>query len=674
MSKCILTKDRTTVAGGGRATKVGLVQINNSFSNQNYFPYSVGILQAYAQKHLTEPDAFEFLLPIYHRLPVDVAVSQLLNADAVFFSMYVWNERISLAIAKRLKELRPEILTVFGGPQVPTRVEGFLRANPFVDLACHGEGERVFVSILEDGMRGKWDMVPSISYLGDDGVLTSHLLAARMKDLTDVPSPYLAGVFDPLMKANPDEHWIAMWETNRGCPFSCTFCDWGSATASKVFTFELERLFRELEWFAEQRVEFIFCADANFGILPRDLDIARHAAATKRKYGYPQALSVQNTKNATSRAYDVQKTLADAGLNKGVTISFQSVDPMTLKSIKRGNISTSGFQELQRRFNSDRIETYSDMILGLPGETYDSFASGVATVIQDGQHNRIQFNNLSILPNAEMGDPEYQKQYGMVMVESKVVNTHGSLTEEDWEIPEMQQLVIATHATPREDWVRTRAYCWWAGLLYFDKILQIPLILLHERCGIDYRHLFEIFSEGNVQGLPTLAEVRRFFLEKARDIQRGGAEYCQSEEWLNIWWPADEYILIKLCVENKLDAFYEEAEQALTRVLDEGTQSAGIEPLLRDAVLLNKSLLKRPFMTEDLDVETSANLWEFYRSVVLGEPIPLENKPCQYHIDRTSNSWFSWDSWFREVVWYGNKKGAYLYANNSVEREIAGHF
>lgn len=673
MRECLVADGRTILESRNRAARIGLVQINNSFSNQNYFPYSVGMLQAYAQRHLPEPGCFEFLRPVYHRLPVEAAVSELLEADAVFFSMYVWNERISLAIARRLKELRPEILTVFGGPQVPNRVENFLHANPFVDLACQGEGERVFVRILEDGLRGRWNLVPSISYLNSDSEAIRHPLAARMKDLADVPSPYLTGVFDDLMRANPDEHWIAMWETNRGCPFSCTFCDWGSATASKVFTFELERLFQELEWFAQRQVEFIFCADANFGILPRDLDIARHAAATKRKYGYPQALSVQNTKNATSRAYDVQKTLADAGLNKGVTISFQSVDPMTLKSIKRGNISTAGFQELQRRFNNDRIETYSDMILGLPGETYDSFASGVATVIQDGQHNRIQFNNLSILPNAEMGDPEYQKQFGMVMVESKVVNTHGSLNEEDWEVPEMQQLVIATSSTPREDWVRTRAYCWWTGLLHFDKILQIPLILLHERCGIDYRRLIEVFSEGNIEGLPTLAEVRRFFLEKARDIQCGGAEYCQSEEWLNIWWPADEYILIKLCVENKLDAFYDEAEQALTRVLDEHARP-GIAPLLRDAVLLNKSLLKRPFMTEDLDVECSANLWEFYRSVVLGEPIPLESKTLLYHIDRTSNSWFSWDNWFREVVWYGNKKGAYLYANNSVEREIAGHF
>src|ERR1043166_9729692 len=119
----------------------------------------------------------------------------------------------------------------------------------------------------------------------------------------------------------------------------------------------MERIYRELDWFADHQIEFIFCADANFGILPRDLDIVRYAAKTKQERGYPHALSVQNTKNATERAYQVQKTLADAGLNKGVTVSFQSVDPFTLESIKRGNISTAGFQKLQQRFASDQIET-----------------------------------------------------------------------------------------------------------------------------------------------------------------------------------------------------------------------------------------------------------------------------------------------------------------------------
>ena len=81
------------------------------------------------------------------------------------------------------------------------------------------------------------------------------------------------------------------------------------------------------------KIEFIFCCDANFGIFPRDYEIAKYVAENKEKYEYPKAFSVQNTKNARDRAYKVQKFLSDYGLNKGVTLSLQSVDKTTLKYV-----------------------------------------------------------------------------------------------------------------------------------------------------------------------------------------------------------------------------------------------------------------------------------------------------------------------------------------------------
>jgi radical SAM superfamily enzyme YgiQ (UPF0313 family) len=653
--------------------KVGLVQINNSFSGANYLPYSVGVLEAYARRHRAAPGGVEFLLPLYRRLPVADALAHLRSADAVFVSTYVWNVRLSLEVVRRLKHERPETLVVLGGPQVPDRAEAFLRAHPFVDLAVHGEGERTFTAVLERAPTRDFGDLAGVSYLAADGAFVTGPKPPRLGDLAEVPSPYLEGVFDPLMAAHPDEQWLVLWETNRGCPFSCTFCDWGSAVQSKVYQFDLDRLRREVDWFAAHRVEFVFCCDANFGILKRDLDIVEYVAAVKRRTGYPQALSVQNTKNATERAYLVQKTLAGAGLNKGVTVSFQSLDPATLESIRRDNISTASFQELQRRFTRDGVETYTDLILGLPGETYDSFARGVDLVIANGQHNRIQFNNLSILPNAEMGDPDYQRRHGLETVETRIVNIHGALDENRDDVPETQELVIATATMPRPEWRRTRAFAWMAGLLHFDKVLQIPLVVLHEVAGVAYRELIEAFSEGPLDGLPVLGEVRDFFLDKARDIQDGGAEYCRSEAWLNIWWPADEYILIRLAVEGRLDAFYEEAERRLAAFLADRLLAVP-RPLLHEAVRLNHALLKQPFQRADLRIELSWNLWEFYQAALRGDGVPLEARPSVYRVDRTRMVWPSWDDWCREVIWYGNKKGAYLYGQATGEPQLAGHY
>jgi hypothetical protein len=172
---------------------------------------------------------------------------------------------------------------------------------------------------------------------------------------------------------------------------------------------------------------------------------------------------------------------------------------------------------------------------------------------------------------------------------------------------------------------------------------------------------------------PILSEMRHYFFEKARDIQNGGTEYVRSEEWLNIWWPADEHVLIKLATENKLPAFYQEAEDLLESVLEEKWAELP-QAILSESILLNRSLIKLPFQTEDLTLELSYNLWEFYQAAIRGVKSPLEQKPSHYHIARTQEKWLSWEDWCREVIWYGHKKGAYLYGNSPVGPQMAGHF
>lgn len=638
--------------------KVGLVQVNNSFSNQNYFPYSVGILQAYAEKYLKEQNNFEFLLPIYSRVPVNIAVEKLLDADIVFFSIYLWNRNISLKIAEEVKKNKPETVIVFGGPQVPNRVENFLRQYNFIDITCHGEGEIPFLNILKNYSTRDWKDVPSISYLGKNGEFIQNPMCNRIANINEIPSPYLTGVFDPLMKANPQEEWLVLWETNRGCPFSCAFCDWGSAVQGKIYSYNIERLVKEIDWFSEHQIEFVFCCDANFGILKRDIELVEYMAENKRKHGYPKSLSIQNTKNSTQMSYKIQKILDKAELNKGVTLSVQSMNKDTLKSINRNNISMDAFQKLQKKFANDDIKTYTDVILGLPNETYESFKEGISYLIENGQHNRIQFNNLNILPNSKMNEPEYQDKYGFITQETKIINIHGVL--EDDEISETQQLVIGTSTMPKTDWVKTWTFSWMAALLHFDKILQIPFVILNNIGAISYRDLIEIFSEGNATS-PIISEIRSFFIEKAREIQNGGAEYCHSKDWLNIWWPTDEFIMIKLCTENKLDKFYEETEQELRRFIDRKNIDLPSH-LLDESIYLNQKLIKLPFQNTDVNIQLSYNIFEVYQAALKGKSIPLEKGTYEYQIERKSKTWSSWEEWCKEVVWYENKKGAYLYS------------
>ena len=429
----------------------------------------------------------------------------------------------------------------------------------------------------------------------------------------------------------------------------------------------------EADWFADAKVEYIFCCDANFGIQKRDVDIAEYVAAGKKRTGYPQALSVQNTKNATERAYLTQKILSDAGLNKGVALSMQSVDMTTLKSIKRDNISLDTYLELQRRFTNDGVETYSDLILGLPGETYQSFIAGVELLIGSGQHNRIQFNNLSILPNSEMGNPTYQREHGMVMVETKIINIHGERLELGDDVSEVQDLVVGTTSTPPEDWLRTRSFSWMAAFLHFDKLFQIPLIVAHQLTGVRYIDVFEAFLEAPKSDYPVIGEISELFHREAKSIQNGGAEYVYSADWLGIYWPADEYAFIKLVSEQKIDAFYTEALRLLLSLIP-AEQLEASRQIIGDAVALNRTLVKCPNQTGTLEVPTTHNIWSVFQSIRRGQEATIIEQPQTIQIDRSTEFYDDFQLWCREVVWWGNKKGAYLYGNAKSNLELAGHY
>jgi len=233
--------------------KIGISQINNSFSGAHYLPYAAGVLQTYFDKFSKNKKNYEFLLPLFKRIKVSDAVKQFKEADIVGFSLYSWNEQLSLAIAKELKRINKDMVIIFGGPQVPDNSKDFLESNSFVDFVVNGEGEKVFLDLVESLKFKNFDKVDGISFIDSSKEFRSNPKPQRIKYLDEIPSPYLSGVFDKLIESFPKDEWLILWETNRGCPFKCTFCDWGSATAAKLNKFELDRLKAEIDWFSEKK-------------------------------------------------------------------------------------------------------------------------------------------------------------------------------------------------------------------------------------------------------------------------------------------------------------------------------------------------------------------------------------------------------------------------------------
>ena len=642
--------------------KVGMIQINNSFSGQNYLPLSLGFLYSYASFHVEGFEIFEFLDPIYKRIKIEKAVEQLKDADIAAFSTYVWNHNLSLEIAKELKKANPDCLIVFGGCHVPDKnTDEYLQKYDFIDIAAIGEGERVFADLLTNFSTKRWDLVPSITYRENNGKIVTRPQCERIKDMNEIPSPFLEGYFNNLIANNPGEKWIGLWETNRGCPFACAYCDWGVGFKKKVQKYSLEdRLFLEADWFSQNKIEFIFCCDANFGMYKdRDYSIAKRFADNKKKCGYPHAFSVQNTKNNSESSYDVQKLLATSGLSKGVLIAFESVYKPTLKAIKRHNIKLKHFYELQRRFTRDGIKTFSDLILGLPEETCESFIEGTISLIEMGQHNRIQFNNLTILPNTEMADSDYMKRYGIEVVESNIINIHGTLETE--EVAEIQQMVIGTNSMNGDDWVKARYFASMVGFLYFNKLFQIPITIANAVFGVDHRVLFNAFMDFDPNSNSSLSKIQNQFFQHAKNMQAGGPEFCPSKKWLNIYWPPDELAFIEVVFSDEITEFYEDAKTVLCNALS----NYGIkdhEKVIEQSVELNRCLIKLPNQKSDSVITLDYNIWEVYENAMKGKEVDFSSGKHEYVIDKTSESWETWDEWCEKVVWWCNKKGAYLYS------------
>ena len=650
--------------------KIGAAQINNGFSGQFYLPYSIGILYAFLLHNSKNLERFDFNSIIYKRKLLNECFDHLKDRDVVLFSSYVWNENISLAIAKKIKEYDKEKFIIFGGPSVPDnkfgKSEKYLKNNPFIDVLIHQEGERSVLQLLDEFPKNDLKNIPNISFLDKNGVYKNTPNLSRLKNFDNVPSPYLNGIFDNLIKENPNEKWLASWETNRGCPFSCTYCDWGSATNSKVARMHLDRVYAELDWFSKNKVEFIFCCDANFGMLPRDYDIALKAAENKKKYGYPHVLSVQNTKNARERAYKVQKLLADTGLSKGVTLAMQSVDPHTLKSIKRDNISTADYEELQKRFTNDGIATYTEFILGLPGDTYDSFANGVSNVIAAGQHNRIQFNNLSILPNAEMADPENIQKDQIETVNGPIVNVHGSLDETPADgIIESQKLVISTRSLSFNDWKKTRVYASIAELLYFNKLFQIPFMFLNSIEKVSYRNLFEHFTN-KISNYDVIKKININLNKHAEKISEGKSEFIYKEGYMDIYWPPGEFEYIKLVMNKELDLFYSEMFSHYSKFC----KNAESKNIFAEAVNVNKKMLRLPWSNKDEFLELGYNIIESYYEILKLSKPNFNKKSNKIQIVRSDMSFKTNQDWMREVIWYGHRSGKYLCKIKNLSKDI----
>lgn len=365
-------------------------------------------------------------------------------------SDYVWSLNKNLDAARAGLEINPDLIVIHGGPSCPkydADAETFLDTHGGVaHVLARGEGEHLLCELLDtltpttttglahpDGPtidHSALGRITGITYRDASGDTMRTPERDRITNLNELPSPYLTGEFDHI----DPQAWSTFWsfaavETNRGCPYGCTFCDWGSATLSRIRKFDLDRVSGEVRWAAERGIDAVHVTDANFGIMSRDVEIARILAQIKQDTGRPRFVSWTPAKNTTKHLAQIMDVLLEARIFVNASISLQTTDPATLEAVNRSNISTDHYVTLAAEFRRRGQPLQSDLLLGLPGQTYTSYKNDLQFMLD----HEIQARTwpVQILPNAPMNDPDYRAQHAIDADDNHLVMATSTFTRAD---------------------------------------------------------------------------------------------------------------------------------------------------------------------------------------------------------------------------------------------------
>jgi putative methyltransferase len=373
-----------------------------------FLPYAYGILRAFCESDPLLKEKYAWRAPFFLMQNYDSILQQIDRPGVVLVSSYVWNFETHDKLVREIKKKWPDCTVIIGGNHVPEDRDGFFTDYPWYDVLVHGEGEHAISRLLRqllnvETAREGFERIPGISFL-ENGRPRKTGAGIKVDALSEIPSPFLNGIFDPILADLRERgiRYVGLWETNRGCPYSCTFCDWGASTMSKIRGFDSERIAAEIRYFAQQKVEDLYICDANFGILERDLQTVDLLIQAKKQYGFPRTIRVNFAKKSDDRVLEMSRRLSQNGMLWGTTLSLQSGNAEALRAVKRVNHSFENLVSLAASYREAEIPNYTEMILGLPHETKQTFKKGLCRVLEAGLHEDIRVFELAVLPNAPL--------------------------------------------------------------------------------------------------------------------------------------------------------------------------------------------------------------------------------------------------------------------------------
>lgn len=468
--------------------------------DQVWLPYTWGRFREYCDNHsLYDLSKIEWLDPIYFGdFNVDLLTTGInfSEVDVLLCSFYVWNEKRQIEIARKARRQNPKILIIGGGPQVQYRPHQNTKLYQEMDFVTPWEGEEVVSEILFK----KLNNIPIVETdLLVDPRNPRDTVKAKRLQLKNFKSPFLLYKEDFMRfadKIRAEKSWVAtMWETNRGCPYKCSFCDWGSATSDKIRRFSEDEVLQELEAISALKVNYVFNADANFGIFKEDLKYIEKAVELKQKDGWPKEIQFCAAKNKKEISNKAHKLLYDNNMCSGAQISFQHTDGQVLEAIDRSNIKQEKLQEELEEAFKNKIPLVGVVILGNPGDTVEKWKTNLGHMLEIGFHHDLRIHDFMLLPNAPAADPEYIKRYGLKFAPRKNFNGNFKTLYES-------NFIISTHSYTEKDYAAMQTFSYFITGFHILNISKFIAMFARHYYGIDYSKFYDELSK-----MPTIGKI-----------------------------------------------------------------------------------------------------------------------------------------------------------------------
>jgi radical SAM superfamily enzyme YgiQ (UPF0313 family) len=522
-----------TSTGRCRAVHVDIWLCDLCYTQQivsaEVIPMAVGSVAEYCESHTrsTRVQLFKYPEKLVEALQRDGP------PRIIGFSNYCWNYELSYGFAKLLKRQYPQIAVVMGGPNYPIDApsqEQFLRENPAVDFCVMKEGELPFSKLVQALIEHNFALeavkklgLGGVHAITSDGKFFAAPMMDRIKDLSEIPSPYLTGNLDEFF----DGTLMPILQTNRGCPFACTFCTEGSDYFNKINLSSREKTAAEIDYIGRKMAQSrklggrndVFIADSNFGMLKDDVETCHQLARAQELYNWPEYIKVATGKNRKDRVLECSRIV-----NGSISLSgsVQSLDKEILANIRRSNINAQALMDVAMEAAQVGANSYAEVILGLPGDTVEKHLKTIEILVDAGFTNVYMFQ-LMLLPGTELFTPEDREKYKMRTHFRVIPRCFGNYAVAGANVisAEIEEIVTSLDTLSFDDYLYCRRFNLLVTVFYNDAVFY-GLLKLLEHLGISRFAWLRTILDHKISG--PLGQTMDSFSRETKDELWGSRE------------------------------------------------------------------------------------------------------------------------------------------------------